>query len=293
MDRLNYHHLYLFYVIAMQGSIKAASEKVHLTQATLSDQLKSLEEYFGTKLFDRVGRQLILNPSGKTALEYAQNIFSLGNELKLTLKGEAEGPKKVFNFGLTHYMSNFLVYDRFLPLFKDKDMATVFHEGERGHLLADLELGDLDLVVTTSKVGLTSNMVARKIGQNKIYAVAHKSLVGEAKFKFPSVLTDLPYFQYSKSSELFFDIEVYFRTHGISPNIIGEANDFDLFELVTKKGLAFTIIPDATLRKLKKNEDIVTLGEVRDLESNVWAVMRKEAPEVLRKFVEKLSRSKK
>lgn len=293
MERLNYHHLYLFYVIAMEGSIKRASEKVHLTQATLSDQLKSLEGYFDTKLFDRVGRQLILNPSGKIALEYAQNIFGLGNELKLALKGEMEGPKNVFTIGLTHYMSNFLDYTRFLPLFKDKSMAVCFQEGERSHLLADLELGDIDLLISTNKDGISSNMTARKIGSNKTYAVVHEKLIGNKKFKFPQVLNELPFFQYSKDSDLFFDVEVYLRTNGISPTIIGEGDDVDLFKLVTDNAVGFTIVPDVTMAKFKENKSLVILGEVKDLESSVWAIMRKDGPEDLKLFMDKIARTKK
>lgn len=293
MERLNYHHLYLFYVIAMEGSIKAASEKVHLTQATLSDQLKSLEEYFGTKLFERTGRQLILNTSGKTALEYSQKIFGLGNELKLSLRGQLEGPKEVFRIGLTHYMSNFLDYKRFLPLFRENNMATKFEEGERSYLLADLELGDLDLLITTSKNGLSSNMIAHKIGFNKMFAVAHKKILENKKVKFPKVLNELPYFQYSKNSELFFDIEVYLRTHGVSPHIIGEGDDLDLLYLVTENAIGFTIIPDASLPKFKVNKDIEVIGELKDLESNVWAVLRKDSAENLQQFVSKISKKKK
>lgn len=292
MSRLNYHHLYLFYVIAMEGSIKRASEKVHLTQPTLSDQLRSLEDYFGARLFERNGRQLSLNKAGKTALEYAQKIFYLGNELQLKLKGQLHGPQNIYTVGLTHYMSHYFSYDSFFPLFQEKEMTTKFSVGEKTYLLADLELGDLDLLISTNKEGISSNMVARRIGMNKTFAVAHKKFLKKTKkTAFPELLSDIPYFHYSPDSELYFDIEVFFRTHGISPQIIGQGDDLDLFQLVTEKGIGFTIIPDATLGRFKGNKDLTILGELKDLQSSVWAIMRKDAEGGLVDFITQLGNS--
>ena len=56
MTRLNYNHLYYFYVIAHECSIKSACSKLNLTQPTISDQLKNLEEDLGQDLFYRQHR---------------------------------------------------------------------------------------------------------------------------------------------------------------------------------------------------------------------------------------------
>ena len=44
MDRFNFNHLFYFYVVAKEGSIKLAAEKLHISQPTISDQIKLLEE---------------------------------------------------------------------------------------------------------------------------------------------------------------------------------------------------------------------------------------------------------
>ncbi|MHA7839629.1 MAG: LysR family transcriptional regulator, partial [bacterium] len=53
MDWLNYHHLLYFYSVAREGSVKRASEVLHLAQPTLSGQIRKLEEALGEKLFRR------------------------------------------------------------------------------------------------------------------------------------------------------------------------------------------------------------------------------------------------
>jgi LysR family transcriptional activator of nhaA len=78
---MNYHHLYYFKVIAEEGSVSKAAQKLHIGQPTLSAQLKQFEESLQITLFERQHKKLILTEQGKVALEYAQSIFKMGNEM--------------------------------------------------------------------------------------------------------------------------------------------------------------------------------------------------------------------
>ena len=71
MDWLNYHQLLYFWTVAKEGGISRASEKLHLAQPTLSSQIRKLEKTVGTKLFDRVGRSMVLTDTGQTVYRYA------------------------------------------------------------------------------------------------------------------------------------------------------------------------------------------------------------------------------
>ena len=53
-----------FYTIAEEGTISQAAEVLHITQPTLSRQLKELEDELGTALFTRDNRKMVLNGSG-------------------------------------------------------------------------------------------------------------------------------------------------------------------------------------------------------------------------------------
>ena len=78
---INYKHLHYFWLVAKEGSIAQASERLHLTPQTISGQLSVLEEYLGEALFNRVGRNLELTETGRLALSYAEEIFSLGGDI--------------------------------------------------------------------------------------------------------------------------------------------------------------------------------------------------------------------
>ncbi len=91
MEWLNYHHLFYFWTVGRAGSIARASQELRLSQPTISNQLKTLEDSLGHRLFERQGRRLVLTDVGRTALRYADDIFRTGRELQQALKGLPTG----------------------------------------------------------------------------------------------------------------------------------------------------------------------------------------------------------
>jgi formylglycine-generating enzyme required for sulfatase activity len=91
VNRLNYHHLLYFWIVAREGTIARACAQLHLTQPTISGQLRSLDRALGAKLFDRLGRNLVLTKIGRVVFRYADEIFSLGRELQQALSGRPAG----------------------------------------------------------------------------------------------------------------------------------------------------------------------------------------------------------
>ena len=72
MERLNYHHLRYFWTVARKGGVRKAEEDLHVSQLSISAQLRLLEDSLVEKLFRRSGRHLTLS--------YADEIFSTGRE---------------------------------------------------------------------------------------------------------------------------------------------------------------------------------------------------------------------
>jgi LysR family transcriptional activator of nhaA len=273
MDRINFNHLYYFYITAKAGSIKGASETLFVTQPTISDQIKLLEEHLECKLFIRKHRSLYLSDNGEIALKYAEKIFSMGNELTSRLRNQISGPKKTLDIGITNYMSHFFLYKKILPLFEQDDVSVNIKESEKHLLVADLEEEKIDLMFTINKDGLGSSLSTFKVGTNKSFAVAHKKYKKYIK-GFPESLNEIPFFNYTDQSFLKYEIELFFTKNGLSPKVIGEADDLDLFDMVTENGLAFTIVPEVTMNRMILNNDVIVLGEIEELQTSVWGVIK-------------------
>lgn len=274
MDRLNFNHFYYFYVVAMEGTIKAASEKLFVSQPTISDQIKLLEEYFQCSLFSRQNRSLVLTEEGKIALNYAKKTFDLAYEVTSRLRSSIDLPKKSVDIGVSLFMSNYFLYESIIPLFKHQETAINIKEKERHLLLADLEMGKIDLVFTDSKDGISSAMEAYRVGVNKTYAVAHKSFKKHQR-KFPQSLGEIPFFNYTHESFLKYEIELFFSKNSVSPIVIGEADDLDMLEVVTRNKLAFTIVPEVAMQRMCQNKDIIVLGELEELQTYAYGIIKK------------------
>ena len=95
---LEIRHLRTLVALADAGTLSVAAKRVHLTQSALSHQLKTLEDHYGTTLFERKSNPLRLSPAGQRLLDLARNtlagVDSAERDL-LRLKGDTGGELRV------------------------------------------------------------------------------------------------------------------------------------------------------------------------------------------------------
>jgi hypothetical protein len=88
---INFRHLYYFWVVAKEGGITRAAERLNLAVQTISSQLTLLEQSVGKTLFSQQGRRLVLTEAGRLALGYADQIFLLGEQMQEALNEADSG----------------------------------------------------------------------------------------------------------------------------------------------------------------------------------------------------------
>ena len=103
MDTLNHKHLFYFYVVAKEGSVKAAAEKLYVSQPTVSDQIRLLEEFFECKLFVREHRSLSLTKDNvdDTLSSGTKDVSQIGYVTNVTGSGHTHSvtiPSSVVNY---------------------------------------------------------------------------------------------------------------------------------------------------------------------------------------------------
>ena len=77
---MDFDQLITFVEVAKQGNFSRAGQKVFRSQSAVSAQIRQLEQDYGEKLLDRVGKAVRLTPAGETLLEYAQRLLTLRSE---------------------------------------------------------------------------------------------------------------------------------------------------------------------------------------------------------------------
>jgi DNA-binding transcriptional LysR family regulator len=87
--------LQVFATVARLLSFTKAAEALHMTQPAVTFQIRQLEEYFNTRLFDRTHNRISLTEAGELVKSYADRIIALYNEMDnevRTLTGDVQGP---------------------------------------------------------------------------------------------------------------------------------------------------------------------------------------------------------
>ena len=82
-------HFRIFQSVCRAGGMTAAASALHISQPSVSQAIRELEEHYGTALFDRFGRQLHLTPAGRALLGYATHILALEHQAGEAMRGFA------------------------------------------------------------------------------------------------------------------------------------------------------------------------------------------------------------
>ena len=125
MEWLNYHHLLYFWMVAKEGTVTAAAKQLRLSQPTVSEQIKALEDSLGEELFRRAGRRLELTDVGQVVYRYADEIFGLGREMMDTLKGRPTGRPAKLHVGVSDLVPKLILHRLLEPALRLEEPVQV------------------------------------------------------------------------------------------------------------------------------------------------------------------------
>lgn len=85
-------HLEIFIAVADTGKMRAAAQQLYISQPSVSQAIRELEEYYDVKLFERLNQRIYITESGKKLLSYARHIVASLKECELVMKAENDNP---------------------------------------------------------------------------------------------------------------------------------------------------------------------------------------------------------
>ena len=83
-------HLKIFITVAETGKMSLAAKKLYLTQPTISQAIRELEEHYEVKLFDRLSKRLYITEEGRHLLALARNTVHSFEELEQIMQSETK-----------------------------------------------------------------------------------------------------------------------------------------------------------------------------------------------------------
>ena len=275
MDSLNYHHLRLFQAVAREGNLTRASAGLHLTPQTVSTQIRGLEKSMGEQLFHRTGRRLTLTESGQVALRFANEIFSMGQELLETLRGQPSGrPLKVV-VGVPQALPKLIVHRLLEPaLHLEQKIHFVCRESSPTEMLADLAVHRLDLVLSDSPIPPLARIRAYNhlLGTCGIAFMASPKMAKRLQGGFPGSLDGEPVLLPSEDALLRRDLDAWFGSLGIRPSIVGEFEDSALLKSFGQAGEGFFAVPSVMKEEVSRQYEVKVVAETEEVTESYYAI---------------------
>lgn len=275
MEWLNYHHLLYFWVVAREGSISRATQELNLTQPTISAQIRALEESLGEKLFRKSGRGLALTEVGRVVYRYAEEIFTLGKELRDTVKGRPTGRPARFVVGVADVVPKLVTYRLLEPAFKLPERLDVsLREDEPEKLFAALSLHELDLVITDAPVppGVAVKAFNHLLGESSVSLFAVKDLALQYRKSFPRSLERAPLLLPDRGAELRRLLSQWFDRIDVRPMVVAEFEDSALMQIFGSQGHGIFPAPTAIEKEISRQYGVSVVGRVAEVREKFYAI---------------------
>lgn len=274
---LNYHHLQHFWMIARHRSMTSAAAALRVSQSTLSEQLRELEDWLGQPLFDRRGRQLHLTDAGRVALEHAETIFETGRELLTRFRQSSQATQRVLRIGAVGPLSKNLQFDFIEPLLREAQTKVVVVAGALDELTRQLQEHTLDLVLSNIplRADHQQNVFNHLLGKVPVYLVGSRKMKAVPR-RFPQLLQGRALFLPSHQSHVRADFDLILSEAGIEPDIRAEVDDMALLRLLALSGRGLALISKIVVeRELESGKSLFMVRVPKLVETFYALTVRK------------------
>jgi LysR family transcriptional activator of nhaA len=276
MEWLNYHHLLYFWAVARYGSVVRASRELRLAQPTISGQVRRLEDVIGEKLFDRVGRRLVLTSVGRTVFRYADEIFAVGQELMGALKGRASARPLRLTVGVADALPKALVQKLLEPAFHiDKPVYLVCREDRVVEdFMSELAGQELDLVLADRPIGPGTRAHAYNhlLGECATTFLADGKLAKRLRRGFPRSLDGAPCLLPSAHATVRRTLDQWFETNRVRPTLVAEFDDSALMYAFGEVGQGFFPAPSIFESEFRRRYNVQVVGRVKQARQQFYAI---------------------
>ncbi|THU05052.1 LysR family transcriptional regulator [Lampropedia puyangensis] len=250
------HELKSLIAVTQEGTFAAAGQKIGLTQAAISAQMKRLEQELNLVLFERHGRAAQLTPAGHTVVMQAKEIIGLCHELG-TEKTPLNVPQQTIHLGAIASLQRTT-----LPAI----LAHVhrLHPGCKSRIVPGVSLdlynmvdsGELDMAaIIKPPFSLPSELRWITLANEPFELIAPRSI---AEQDWETLLRTQPFIRYDRVSFGGRQVDRFLRKHKIHPKEVCELDELDAITELVKRRVGAALVPK-TLSIKRWPSSIVTV----------------------------------
>ena len=245
--------LQVFSTVARLLSFTKAAESLHMTQPAVTFQIRQLEEYFNTRLFDRTNNKISLTDAGEITKEYSDRIIALykemDNEIRI-LTGDIQGPLAV---GASTTIGEYFIpgiVGAFQTNFKNVKVR--LNVANTNGIIHMVENNQIDIGIVEGPVS-NKNLVTEVIWNDELVVICAPDhpLSVQDKIDIESI-SDYPFISREEGSGTREVIESYLIKQGLDMDqldIIMEFGSPESIKNAVAAGLGISIVSIATMGK--------------------------------------------
>jgi DNA-binding transcriptional LysR family regulator len=267
-----------FRTVATLLSFHRAADVLNYAQSTISAQIRGLEEDLDVRLFDRLGKRIVLTEAGELLFQYAQKMLDIEAETVATVKSRnrPEGsltiraPQSVGNTYLP------VVFGRFRARFPR--VSFNFHTCAFHSLEHELQTGVTDLAFLLAESIKSASLVAEPLRFERLLIVSNPGnpLVQKGGVTLTD-LADQPIFVAKSDCGYRMTFEQMLAEAKVKPQPLLEFSSVEMLKTCLKKSVGVTMIPEITVRReLDRGELSVLSWEEGHLDTAVLMIWHKE-----------------
>lgn len=275
MEFLNYHHLRYFWMVAQEGSLRKAAEKLHVSQPTISAQIAALEGVIGEKLFHRGSRGLTLTEMGHQTFSYAEEIFALGQDLLQSVRQQPTVRPLRINIGIADSLPKLVSHAMIKPVFGlHQPVQAVCLENKASDLLAQLAVYRLDIVLADEPApsALPFKTYNHLLGESGVTFCAERKLARRLHRNFPRSLHHQPLLLPTAGAALRRTLEKWFHEQGIQPRVVAEYDDGALMKVAGEDGLGVFPLPTVAVSDSLARHGLQAIGSAKGCSVQFYAI---------------------
>ncbi|MEO6830093.1 MAG: LysR family transcriptional regulator [Acidobacteriaceae bacterium] len=258
---MDLQQLRVFRVAARSNGFTHASEQLNLSQSTISQHIKHLEEALGCPLFLRVGKRVHLNDAGKLLLQYSDKIFQEIKNAEMAVSEMSTLQRGTIRLGVGATTLIYLlpkILTRFNKRYPQIELIVV--TGSTEVLMQSVFMQTIDLAVVMQPIIPPPSIRIVPILKEELvvclnasHPLATKGVLDAADLK------PLPFITYLPGTAMQVLLESYFEAMNINPRVTMELENIEAIKSLVSVGLGTSVLPRCSIPGNNQNVSLKAL----------------------------------
>lgn len=260
---MNLQQLEYFLAVAKFLNFTRVAEKYFISQTAVTQQIKSLEEQLGVKLFNRSKRKVKLTPAGAVFIEEAQAIINRTKEAITKTQAAATGFFGNLNIGFIKGYEHSLFPQKIQSFrVQHPNISMFLKRNDPTPLFENLEKNNHDIIFnfdfsSENYPNLEKKMIEKVPLITVLYQghpLAYKSSLSREELRQEAFIVNKINYLKNDGTEKILDRYVEL---GFIPNIVYESSDIETMLIMISAGMGISILPEYATSMLKNNLNLV------------------------------------